>query len=218
LPDLAVFDLDGTLHRTEAALTPAIGLALEDAWAPVPSDSFIESLYGEPIPDICEALMPGAGEARHGAFLSALRTRQAQTVPASAAAYEGVRDMLADLTRSRWDLAVCSNAIVDYIELVTRALGIRGCFRELSGLVPGLSKAERIRDLSIRSGGLTVVVGDRYIDMEAAVACGLPSIGCTWGYGSAPELSSATLLADSPKELPGLLEELRRRNGGGSTP
>ena len=48
-----------------------------------------------------------------------------------------------------------------------------------------------------------VVVGDRWFDIEAAVANGVPSIGVTWGFGTRDELESAgaTLVVDQPSEL-----------------
>jgi phosphoglycolate phosphatase len=207
---LAIFDLDGTLHRTEAALTPAIRLALADVSASIPPDAEIEALYGEPIPLISEALLPNAGEAAHRAFITALKARQAQTVPVSAESYEGVPEMLSTLSESGWMLAVCSNAGLDYIELVTGALGIRSLFGVFSGLLPGHDKADRIGRLASESGGFAAVIGDRYLDFEAADAVGLPSIGCAWGYGAARELAAATVVARRPSEIPALLEELRR--------
>jgi len=192
-------------------------MALADAGAPIPDDDFIESLYGEPIPDICDALLPGAGEATRESFVRALRIRQAETVRTSAECYPGIPAALAVLAGTGWAMAVCSNAGVEYIELVTRATGIRGFFDELSGLEGGIGKAERIRDLALRAGGVAAVVGDRYIDIEAALECGLPSIGCLWGYGGPDELEGATEIASEPDRIPALLEQIRASRAGGST-
>lgn len=209
MPDLAIFDLDGTLHRTEAALTPAIRMALSDVGAAVPPDGEIESLYGEPIPLICESLLPGAGAEAHRAFVTALKARQAQTVPGTAEAYEGIPEILDILQADGWLLAVCSNAGIDYIELVVGALGLGPIFSFLSGLEPGRSKEKRIGELASAAGGFAVAIGDRYLDFEAATAAGLPSVGCAWGYGKPGELAGATLIARHPSEVPDLLGRLR---------
>jgi phosphoglycolate phosphatase len=48
-----------------------------------------------------------------------------------------------------------------------------------------------------------IAAGDRGSDVHAASAHGIPSIGVTWGYGSAQELRSAgaVALATTPREL-----------------
>jgi phosphoglycolate phosphatase len=209
MADLAIFDLDGTLHRTEAALTPAIRMALREVGAEVPPDDRIEATYGEPIPVLAGMLMPGAGEKAHQAFVSALRRTQARTIPESAQAYDGVPAMLEELREAGWKLAICSNAGDSYIELVIGALGLRHLFSALSGLVQDRTKEQRIGDLARASGGVAVVIGDRYLDFEAASANGLPSIACAWGYGKREELASATLVAQHPSEIPALMERLK---------
>lgn len=191
-------------------LTPAIRTALEEVGVSPPPDEEIEASYGEPIPVICERLMPGGGERLHMRFLEALRRAQRETVRSGGESYPGVREMLSEVEDAGWGMAVCSNAGIEYIELVTEALAIRRFFKELSGISGEFDKAGRVREMARRAGGLSVVIGDRYMDIEAAAACGLPSIGCRWGYGGEGELEGATFSADSPAEVPGLLEAVRR--------
>jgi phosphoglycolate phosphatase len=49
--------------------------------------------------------------------------------------------------------------------------------------------------------GTAVFVGDRRSDAEAASECGIPFIGCLYGYGSKQELEGARALVDAPEEL-----------------
>ncbi len=176
-----------------------------------PADEEIEASYGEPMPVICERLIPGGGEGLHSRFLEALRRAQRETVRSGGECYPGVKEMLSEVEEAGWSMAVCSNAGIDYIELVTGALGIRRFFTELSGISEGLDKAGRVRNMARRTDGIAVVIGDRYMDIEAAAACGLPSIGCGWGYGGAGELAGATFIAGSPAEVPKLLDAVRRK-------
>lgn len=161
--------------------------------------------------------MPGGGEPLHRRFLEALRRAQRETVPSAGECYPGIVETLAEVEGAGWAMAVCSNAGMEYIELVTEALSIRRFFGELSGISGELDKTGRVREMARRAGGLTVVIGDRYIDIEAAAACGLPSIGCRWGYGGEGELEGATCEAGSPAEIPGLLETIRRGSASGGT-
>lgn len=56
---------------------------------------------------------------------------------------------------------------------------------------------------------LTVMIGDRHHDITGATACGVASIGVTWGFGTATELADAgaAALCGSASELAGLLLE-----------
>ena len=41
------------------------------------------------------------------------------------------------------------------------------------------------------------MIGDKSVDIDAAAANAIPSIGVTWGYGTRDEISYATFLVES---------------------
>ena len=47
----------------------------------------------------------------------------------------------------------------------------------------------------------SVMVGDRKYDVEGGTACGLDTVGVTFGYGSREELDAATYIIESFPEL-----------------
>ena len=53
------------------------------------------------------------------------------------------------------------------------------------------------------------MVGDRGVDMKAAVDCGLQGVGALWGYGTRQELidAGATTLHNNPRELVALASD-----------
>ena len=55
-----------------------------------------------------------------------------------------------------------------------------------------------------------MVVGDHRLDIEAAIAEGLPSIGVTWGMSTRTELDEAgsTSIVDHPAELARVVSNL----------
>ena len=57
-----------------------------------------------------------------------------------------------------------------------------------------------------------MMVGDRHSDIAGGQACGLFSVGVTWGYGSRAELVEAG--ADTLVDRPGALLDLVRRLSG----
>lgn len=207
---LAVFDLDGTLHDSSAALTPALSMAMSEVGIEPPDGPSIESLYGQPLDTLLPALVPDP--ALRPAFRDALVRIQKRTVQESGRAYPGVPGMLSSLRSLGWRTAVCSNAGRAYVVMVLEALGISDLIDRAEGLGGNDSKAGSLGALiEAESPCFAVMTGDRYLDFEAAKANRIPSIGCTWGFGDASELIQADMIADSPDLVPGLLEDLLRR-------
>ncbi len=67
-------------------------------------------------------------------------------------------------------------------------------------------KAETVARAQLALGARrAVVIGDRRYDIEAARACGLRSIGVTWGIGDRAELADADAIVERPQELLALL-------------
>lgn len=210
LRKLAVFDLDGTLHDSSAALTPALSMAMSEVGVEPPDGASIESLYGQPLEILLPALVPDPS--LRPAFREALVRIQTRTVQESGRAYPGVPGMLSELRAAGWRTAVCSNAGRAYVVMVLEALGISGLLDRAEGLGGNRSKAGSLRALiEAESPCFAVMTGDRYLDFEAARENRIPSIGCTWGFGEASELRQADMVADSPGILPGLMEDLQKR-------
>ena len=182
---LAVFDLDGTLHHTEKALAPAIARAVSDVTGgSEPPFDRINSLYGEPLEEF-------------------------RTIPEFGELYPGVMDMLRTLQEEGFELAMLSNAHTDYMEEVAGSLGIRSFFTELRGRGEEASKTPRLRELA-QGTDFTVMVGDRYHDIQAALEVGVPAIACKYGYGSDEEHEGG-IPARSPGEIPGIVDLLLRQ-------
>jgi phosphoglycolate phosphatase len=58
---------------------------------------------------------------------------------------------------------------------------------------------------ALRADGLpAAMVGDRYVDMQAAHAHGLRAVGVTWGFGTVAELrdAGADVVVAEPADLP----------------
>lgn len=206
---LAAFDLDGTLHWTEKALLPAIQLAMEELGAePAPAER-INALYGEPLEEFCSHLLgigPGEDCLR---FRRSIARHQRRTLPDMGRLYPGVPGLLEELRGDRFAMAIISNAGEEYIRLVLKSLGIASGFTALLGADTGLSKGTRLENL-LASGSwrAAVMVGDRYHDLEAAAQCGVPSIGCRYGYGSEAEMDVADAAVDSVYEIRRAMVEL----------
>lgn len=207
---LAVFDLDGTLHHTEFALAPAIARAVAEITGEAePPYSLINSLYGEPLEMFCKVLAGTDEPDLCKEFAERLQFHQAITLPARGKLYPGVEQMLKELLTMGFDLAVLSNAHREYIVLVTETLGINDFFISLTGRTDEASKTARLAELS-RDYDFTVMIGDRYHDIQAGQENAIPAIACTYGYGSVGEHRGATTV-DFVEEIVPLIEKLVSR-------
>lgn len=86
-------------------------------------------------------------------------------------------------------------------------------FSVTSGGDVGIQKTQQLRALLDDGavGAASTMIGDRAVDIQAAVANSLRSVGVLWGHGSEAELTAATpnLLLQSPEQLTQLSRLLR---------
>ncbi|RKZ09175.1 hypothetical protein DRQ25_07305 [Candidatus Fermentibacteria bacterium] len=203
-----IFDLDGTLHFTEKALVPAIQMAMADLGYKPADPASINALYGEPLEVFCRKLLKCDDEICMQ-FRNGIRKHQKITLPERGELYPGTRKMLSDLKEMSFNLAICSNAGLSYIELVTGSLGIADMFTLLEGRDGQPSKTERVGSIISSTGSsVTIMVGDRYHDIEAAEENSIPSIGCLYGYGRADEMRKADYGVNSPAEIVDIIKKL----------
>ncbi len=208
MTETVIFDLDGTLHRTEKALVPAIQMAMADLGFEPAAPASINALYGEPLEVFCRKLLD-CSEQICREFRNGIRRHQINTLPERGELYTGTAAMLSDLRIMGLNLAICSNAGLDYIRLVTDSLGISDMFSLLEGRDGRASKTIRLNNIIKNTGSsFTVMVGDRYHDIEAAAANGIPSIGCLYGYGSPSEMLNADYTVSSPGEIVSIVSSL----------
>ena len=197
----AIFDLDGTLHHTEKALVPAIQMAMIDLGFQPAAPENINALYGEPLEVFCRKLLNCCDETCRK-FCNGIRMHQRNTLPESGALYPETTEMLTALKKMGFVLAICSNADLDYIELVTDSMGIADMFSLLEGKDGQASKTCRVeRIINDTGSSFTIMVGDRYHDVKAAAENGISSIGCLYGYGKSEEMRKADRTVNSPSEI-----------------
>ncbi len=207
---LVVFDLDGTLLRTESITVPAVRIAFGQQGVAPPPDAEICSFIGRPMADLRAWLVSRFSVGVADEMLRVVEREERTVLETTKALYEGIEEMLAAVSDRIPDLAICSNGRPEYVEHVLESQGIAPLFAATRPRLPGdESKAGMLGDLLRWFGApAAVVVGDRRDDIVAARANGAGSIGAAYGYGSAEELQEADATARSPSEIPRLLERL----------
>jgi phosphoglycolate phosphatase len=207
-----IFDIDGTLLDSAAGIVAGFRHALRSVGFAPPSDAVLRSDLGPPVGPYFTSL--GLDDALLERAVSAYRSYYRVEGMYDAAAYPGISDLLAVLSRSLV-LGTATAKPTDTAEDILGAHDLAGYFAAITGTDDlRTTKSETIAhalELLGRPDPSTVLmVGDRHSDIAGGQACGLFSVGVTWGYGSRSELASAgaDLLIDRPGELLDLVHRL----------
>ena len=203
-------DYDGTLHDCMRLYGPAFRAAyaslveqgycepreFEDAW--------IAKWLGWTIRDMWETFQPELPEEvwRPASHLVGVEMNRLLDEGAGAL-FEGIPEALTQLKEEGYTIVFLSNCARSYRDRHAAAFGLDAWIDayHCAGDFPGLEKWEIYQQVAERYPKPHVMVGDRFHDIEVATRAGIPSIGCTWGYG-AGELDTATILARRPADLP----------------
>lgn len=205
-----LFDYDGTLHDSLAIYAPAVqqaydtlvskGLAQPKNW----DRETIRQWIGLSPQAMWDQFQPHLSQEEKQAGSAQIGQRMQELVEeGQARLYPGVPQVLDELKKREVGMLLLSNCPVSYLRAHTACFGLERWF---DGLYCGEEfgyrpKYEILPLLQTRWQGNFLVLGDRDQDMEMARRCGVPAIGCRYGYGSPEELAGADWLADSPQDL-----------------
>ena len=184
--------------------------ALNSVGFPVPSEQVLRSDVGPPVGILFTAL--GLPEADRERAVAAYRQFYDDSGLHQARVYPGVLELLDELDARGVVLATATAKLTPVAEAILERHGLGGRFAVVNGTdASHHTKTETLnRTLELlgnpdRSGVL--MLGDRHSDVAAAQACGVGSVGVTWGYGTLDELAAtgADHLVDTPDEVLALL-------------
>jgi phosphoglycolate phosphatase len=217
---LAVFDCDGTLVDSQAAIVEIMGRAFIAEGLPAPDGGAIRRTIGLPLAVAMSRLAPGAGtdaiRRLAEGYRDIARTAQ-QRHDHPEPLFDGVREALDRLAGAGWTLAIATGkgrrgliATLTRHDLLERFLSLH-----TADDGPGKPDPTMLRNAMAFAGAGpadTVMIGDTSFDMAMAVAAGTRGLGVAWGYHPREELlaSGAERIADSYAHLAEVLLEERR--------
>ena len=183
-----IFDYDGTLHETMRIYGPAFRKnytnLVSRGLAPVRefSDAEISGWLGFTAADMWNRFAPQLSDEEKAACSRRIQEEMARLIEdGTAELYPGVPKLL-----DRW---------------------FHGYY--WSEGYGWKTKTEILKLLIREHPGPSVMIGDRILDMKCAADCGIPSVGCAYGYASSPEeFASAACIAESPEDLPGIIRRI----------
>lgn len=194
---LVVFDLDGTLNRTDLYAVDALKNALADFHITGFSDEDIISHFGAAPGDYVKVYLPDADEETRKSFLRAAAQHESILCKEHHGEFEGITPTLQKLKAEGYLTAVCSNSSNRYISMMLNLLDLMQYIDYIQPISPTLLKDDSLRTLlETVSPDAAVMVGDRIFDLNAARANSIPFIGCAYGYNP-EELQKSDFLAES---------------------
>jgi phosphoglycolate phosphatase len=200
-------DLDGTLVDPKPGLIGSVQYALRKLGQPVPSADELLWLIGPPFRVSFPKLLgsPDRVEEAIGYY----RESYLNGGMFDAIVYDGVSEALDALCAAGHRLFVATSKPHLYARPILERFGLARQFVAICG--PELDgtndhKADLIAHMIARGDvrpRLAIMIGDREFDVLAAARHGIPTVGVTWGYGSAEELTAAgaAALCHSPGAL-----------------
>ncbi|MCP5052393.1 MAG: HAD family hydrolase [bacterium] len=216
-----IFDLDGTLLDSLKGIADSMNGLLEQLGFPThPMESY-RYFIGSGIKVLIQKAMPGEwhrgfgreGSKEHEAAITELvaefRKWYEVTWPRDTKAFEGIPQLLEELTAKGIKIAVLSNKADDFTKPMVSTTLPGFQFEMVLGGRPGVPRKpdpaaalEIIETLGVPPHE-TLFVGDSGIDMQTAVNSGTIPVGVLWGLRESDELQTngAKHMIRKPNEL-----------------
>ena len=198
---LVVFDLDGTLNRTDLFSVPAHLKALAQRGITHVTKEEIVDTFGERAQEYVKKLAGELSPEEERRYLDDVAKYEAELIAINGRPYDGVFESLSHLKADGYQTAICSNSSTRYITMVLREIGIDVLIDVIQDLHPGMNKIETLKLLlEQEKPTAAVMVGDRCFDIEAGKKNGLKTIGCRYGFQPA-ESEEADVVIDSAYDI-----------------
>lgn len=213
---LIVFDCDGTLVDSQAAICRSMESAFAAAGLPAPDRSAVRRIVGLSLPQALLELAPEAPveKRRHALEAYKVSFRAARSEGTlEQPLYPGMKALLERLHRTGRALGVATGmSDRGLIACLTRH-GVRDLFTTLqtADRHPSKPHPAMLGAALFEAGaapGEAVLIGDTVYDVAMARAAGVPAIGVGWGYHDPAELAAAGAIgvAQSAEELEELID------------
>lgn len=200
---LIIFDLDGTLLKSNRLNFEAVKRALADiGWKIKLTQARVDELMGESIDGFYRQILPADKFLQKEKLRQIVHGYDAPMITKYGESFPAVVKTLKTLKNRGYKLALYSYAWVDYFGAAIQALGLDGLFDYAECTEEnGLTKIELADKIKKQFPGMkAVIVGDSIHDIDTARKVGALAIGAGYGYGG-KELEAADIVINIFSEL-----------------
>ncbi len=211
---LITFDLDGTLLNTIGDLAASVNYAMQQLGLPTYTVGQVQNMVGNGVKVLCRRAVGSRADLADEAvrlqrYYYDLHNDDTTTE------YDGISQMLADLSASGFTIAVFSNKDQTFArKLCNHYFG--DAVKVVFGTTEdGITKpnATKLVNYMAQFGftpSCSLYSGDSEVDLQTAQNAGIPCISVTWGFKSKSFLAEqgATHLADTPADVVAIANSL----------
>lgn len=209
---LMVFDWDGTLMDSVGAIVGCTRAVIAELALGEADETTIRGTVGLGLRETVDLLLPGCDDAHFEVVRECYRRHWVETFRDRPLLFPGVRDMLGELARSGYLLAVATGKSRRGLEHVLEQTGLRGHFHATRTADEAFSKPhpQMLLDLLDQLGVSpreALMVGDSIYDLRMAAQAGAQAVAVLTGAHSPEELAAEAprVLLDQVAELPAWL-------------
>lgn len=212
--DYYLFDLDGTLIKSETGIFNCIRYALDWAGIPYPSEEVFKSFIG---PSLHFSFTTNfhMNDEQAKTMVAKYRERYNTVGLYETEIYDGLYETLEELKKRGAKLAVATSKPTGPSEKILERFELSGYFDVVVGSNPdgtGSDKKDIINEAlrrlksqpaySKEEAG-AVMIGDRFYDIKGGQACGIDTAGVLYGYGTKEEFeeAGATHIVNTPQDI-----------------
>lgn len=210
---MLLFDLDGTITDSFAGIANSFRHALAAVDAPEPDPQVVAGIVGPPMIDTLHGL--GLAPEVADEAMRAYRERYTEIGWRENAVYDGMPDVLADLSASGRTMAVATSKNQTTAHRILEHFGLTDHFKYIAGASDDGTRrhkadviAHAVAELGLAvdadTGHVTapvVMIGDRSHDVHGAAAFGISAVLVRWGYSLHGEEQDAAWTVESTAEL-----------------
>lgn len=204
-----IFDLDGTLLNTLDDLRDSLNEVLAMKGFETKSLEEVRRFVGNGVRNLVRLSVPEhCTEDEVTLVMDEFKKNYSQNMQNKTRPYNGIMELLLDLNRFNYKIAIVSNKFDPAVKSLARtyfgnlipvAIGETGEIRRKPAPDSIFSAIKELgSDLN-----RTIFIGDSETDIQTAKNAGIPCIGVTWGFRCREVLreEGADYLIDTPKEL-----------------
>lgn len=198
---LVVFDIDGTLNRTDLYSVDAMKRVFKEMGIKEKTDDEIKSFFGYTPDESVRKIFGEIDECTKVKYLSLLDKYENELMKKFAKPFDGIPELLEKLKKDYFELAVCSNASESHVNSILKVLKIYDYFDYIQSSVPNKNKEYTLSlILNKVNPEKACIIGDRIQDKNAAISNNIPFIGCLYGF-CPNEVKDADITVKSAYEL-----------------
>lgn len=221
---LVIWDVDGTLVDSQAAIVHSMTQAFAAVSLPAPSRARMLSIVGLSLERAMADLVPEQDATMHRRLAEAYReaygdNRKTQGAAVESPFYPGIQKVLDQLrddpgivmgvatgkSRRGLDMVIETHGLVDYFATLHCADD------HPSKPHPAMLHAA-LAAVEVPASA-AVMIGDTRFDMEMAHAAGMSALGVSWGYHPPEHLAAADAIVHQAEDLPPAIATLWERGG-----